>query len=97
MDPITGEDLFQLNDRLDPILKTLISIKEGIERTKPSILIDHYFGILTACRNIQEAKETLAKIARGSKHKGTEKNFHVSAAITGGNAETSAPQKGKDE
>ena len=97
MDQKTGEDLFEITGRLDPILKTLTSIRKEIERTKPSILIDHYFGILVACRHINETKVILAKIAQGSKHKGTEK-FQLFWTRKESNPRTSAnPEKDTDD
>ncbi len=63
MDAIQGDRLLGISEALDPILKSLGSIRTEIEGAKAPALIDHYFSILVAFERIQEARERLVKVA----------------------------------
>ena len=62
MGAIYEDKLLEISNKLDPILNTLACIKETMERTEPSVLVDDYFNILVAFQRINEAKERLGKI-----------------------------------
>ncbi len=63
MDPIEADMLSYFGRRLDPVLNTLMSIKQDMECTGAPFLIEPYFGILVAFEKITEAKGQLLKIA----------------------------------
>ena len=67
MGAIYEDRLLEISNKLDPILNTLACIKETMERTGPSALVDDYFNILVAFERINEAKERLGKIAEKQK------------------------------
>ncbi len=64
MEPIDGnQQFFRLCSQLDPILETLASMRDKIERIKSLVSVDDFFSILLAYERINEAKERLLKIA----------------------------------
>ena len=78
MGAIYEDKLLEISNKLDPILKTLACIKETMEQTGPSVLVDDYFNILVAFERINEAKERLGKIAEKQKQEGrTEEGIMV--------------------
>jgi hypothetical protein len=67
MEAIYEARLLEISNKLDPILNTLACIKETMERTGPSVLVDDYFNILVAFERINQAKERLGRIAEKQK------------------------------
>jgi hypothetical protein len=63
MDPIDEDNLLNICNKLDPILKAIACIKETMEQAGPSVLVDDYFNFSVAFERINEAKEKLGKIA----------------------------------
>ena len=68
--------LLEITNKLDPILNTLACIKETMERTDPSVLVDDYFNILVAFQGINQAKEKLQKIVAKEKQKENRRGNH---------------------
>ncbi len=69
MGAIYKDKLLEISTKLDPILNTLVCIKEMMEGTKPSVLVDDYFDVLVVFDRITEVKERLGKIAEKQKQK----------------------------
>ncbi len=70
MDPLEEDkQFFQVCTQLDSILETLATMREKIERTKTSVLVDNFFSILLAHARINEAKKRLLKLAEDQKQK----------------------------
>lgn len=62
MNALWREKLAVLLNNLEAARKTLVCLKEMMERTKPLVLVDEYFQVLFALERVNEARGRLGKL-----------------------------------